>query len=118
MLVQDSNCNEHCKDTNHGGHMDWIEVETVISTSHDQIAVAPGSLVREWKDGGRRYFQYKLDHSSLGFYSFISARYEVAREDWNGIKLEEYYEKEHPSNVPRMMNSMKKSLDYFTNTLD
>ncbi len=114
MPVLERNCIEHCMETYLGGHMDWIDVETVISTSPDQIAVAPGSLVREWKDGGRRYFQYKLDHSSLGFYSFISARYEVAREDWNGIKLEVYYEKEHPWNVPRMMNSMKKSLDYFT----
>ena len=97
-----------------GGHMDWIDVETTISTSSDQIAVAPGSLVREWQHGERRYFQYKLDHASLGFYSFISARYEVAREDWNGIKLEVYYLKDHPWNVPRMMNSIEKSLDYFT----
>ncbi|MGH9570561.1 MAG: M1 family aminopeptidase, partial [Candidatus Angelobacter sp.] len=37
----------------------------------------------------------------------------VAREDWNGIKLEVYYIKEHPWNVPRMMNSMKKSLSSY-----
>jgi hypothetical protein len=114
MPVLERNCTGHCMETYLGGHMDWIDVETVISTSPDQIAVAPGSLLREWQDHGRRYFQYKLDHSSLGFYSFISARYEVAREDWNGIKLEVYYDKDHPWNVPRMMNSLKKSLDYFT----
>ena len=39
--------------------------------------------------------------------------YQVAREDWNGIKLEVYYLKDHPWNVPRMMNSMRKSLDYY-----
>ena len=44
----------------------------------------------------------------------MSARYEVAREEWNGIKLEVYYDKQHPWNVPRMMNSLKKSLDYYT----
>jgi ABC-2 type transport system permease protein len=114
MPVLERNCTEHCMETYIGGHMDWVDVETVISTSPDQIAVAPGSLVREWQEGGRRYFQYKLDHSSLGFYSFISARFEVAREEWNGIKLEVYYDKDHPWNVPRMMNSLKKSLDYFT----
>jgi ABC-type transport system involved in multi-copper enzyme maturation permease subunit len=114
MPVLERNCTAHCMETYLGGHTDWINVETVISTSPDQIAVAPGSLVREWQEGGRRYFQYRLDHPSLGFYSFISARYEVVREQWNGLNLEVYYIKEHPWNVPRMMNSMKKSLDYFT----
>ena len=69
--------------------------------------------MREWQENRRHYFDYKLDHSSLNFYSFLSARYQVAREDWNGIKLEVYYLKEHPWNVPRMMNSMKKSLSYY-----
>jgi aminopeptidase N len=89
-------------------------VQTVISTSADQLAIAPGSLTREWQENGRRYFEYKLDHQSLNFSNFMSARYEVAREDWNGIKLEVYYDRQHPWNVPRMMNSMKKSLDYYT----
>ena len=114
MPPLERNCTTDCMETYLGGHADWVNVETVISTSPDQIAVAPGSLVREWEQGGRRYFQYKLDHPALGFYSFISARYEVAREQWNGISLEVYYHKDHAWNVPRMMNSMKKSLAYFT----
>ena len=107
------NCTDDCLDNYVGSHADWMDINTVISTSPDQIAIAPGSLVREWQQDGRRYFEYQLDHPSLGFASFISARYEVAREEWNGIKLEVYYLKEHPWNVPRMMNSMKKSLGYY-----
>ena len=114
MPPLESNCTDDCRDTYLGGHSDWVDVQTVISTSPDQVAVAPGSLLREWQENGRRYFEYKLDHESLNFYSFMSARYEVAREEWNGIKLEVYYDKEHPWNVPRMMNSLKKSLDYYT----
>jgi ABC-2 type transport system permease protein len=115
MPALERNCAADCSENYIGGHTDWVDVDTVISTSPDQIAIAPGSLVREWRgDGGRRYFEYKLDHPSLGFYSFISANYQLAREDWNGIKLEVYYLKEHPWNVPRMMNSMRKSLDYYT----
>jgi len=114
MPPLERNCTADCMETYLGGRADWVNVETVISTSADQIAVAPGSLLREWREGERRYFQYKLDHPSLGFYSFISADYEVAREDWSGLKLEVYYLKDHPWNVPRMMNSMKKSLTYFT----
>jgi ABC-2 type transport system permease protein len=107
------NCTDDCRDTYLPGHSDWVDMSTIISTTPDQIAISPGSLVREWQQDGRRYFEYKLDHPSLNFYAFISGRYEVAREDWNGIKLEVYYLKEHPWNVARMMNSMRKSLDYY-----
>jgi hypothetical protein len=113
MPPLERNCTDDCRDTYIPGHSDWVDVTAIISTTPDQIAIAPGSLVREWQEGGRRYFEYKLDHPSLNFYAFMSGRYEVAREQWNGIKLEVYYLKEQPWNVPRMMNSMKKSLAYY-----
>jgi hypothetical protein len=93
---------------------DWVDVETVISTADDQIAVAPGSLIRSWKEKGKSFFHYKLDKASQNFYSFISARYEVARKQFKGINLEVYYIKEHAYNVPNMLSSMEKSLDYYT----
>jgi ABC-type transport system involved in multi-copper enzyme maturation permease subunit len=114
MRPLERNCTDDCRDSYIRDHADWADVSTVISTTPDQIAIAPGSLVREWQEDGRRYFEYKLDHPAIRFYSFMSARYEVAREDWNGIKLEVYYDKDHPWNVPRMMSSLKKSLDYYT----
>jgi ABC-type transport system involved in multi-copper enzyme maturation permease subunit len=93
---------------------DWVEVNTTISTSLDQIAVAPGTLIKSWEANGKKYFNYKLDQKSLDFYSFISARYEVARKKWNGIDLEVYYIKEHEFNVPNMLKSLEKSLEYYT----
>ncbi|MEY3174656.1 MAG: hypothetical protein RLZZ436_2570 [Planctomycetota bacterium] len=93
---------------------DWVNVETIISTSPDQIAVAPGSLLRTWEENGRKYFHYKVDHPSLNFYSFISARYEVARDEWNGVQTEVYYHPEHSWNVPNMMRSIHKSLAYYS----
>jgi ABC-2 type transport system permease protein len=103
------NCTDNCQ-----GGSDWVAVESVVSTSPDQIAVAPGRLVREWTSSGRRYFQYKLDRPALGRYSFLSARYKVAREDWNGVQMEVYYHPEHAWNVPRMMKSIRKSLEYYS----
>lgn len=93
---------------------DWVRVETTISTSADQLAIAPGSLLREWTENGRHYYHYKLDHKAWNFYSFMSARYEVAREQKDGITYEVYYHKDHAVNVPRMMRSMQKSLEYYT----
>jgi ABC-2 type transport system permease protein len=93
---------------------DWVNLTTTISTAPDQTAVAPGSLVKTWKADGRNYFTYKLDHASLNFYSFISAKYEIARKKWNGVDIEVYYDKKHAVNVPNMQKSIEKSLEYYT----
>ncbi len=93
-------------------HSDWVEVETVISTSDDQIAIAPGSLQRKWNESGRNYFHYRLDHPSLNFCSFMSARYQVAVRDWNGVSLEVYYHPDHHWNVEKMLDSMQATLEY------
>jgi len=93
---------------------DWVEVETVISTSQDQIAVAPGSLIKKWEKDGRRYFHYKVDHPSLNMHSFISADYKVALRKWKGVDIEVYYHHEHEWNVSNMLRSIGKSLDYFS----
>ena len=113
MPPLEQNCMADCMDSYISNNSDWVNVETVISTSSDQIAIAPGSLQREWRENGRHYFQYKLDHYSLNFYSFLSARYVVARSEWNGISIEVYSLKEHPWNVPKMLNSVKKSFAYY-----
>ena len=91
---------------------DWIDFEATVSTSEDQIAIAPGYLQKEWVEGGRRYFHYKMDSKILNFYAFNSARYEVKKEMWNGISLEIYYHKPHDYNLDRMMKGMKASLAY------
>lgn len=108
------NCTDACMNTYVSNSADWVNVETVMSTSKDQIAVAPGSLLKEWVEGDRRFFHYRLDHQSMNFYSFISARYEVKRDKYKDIDLEVYYTKGHEYNVDKMMNSLKNSLKYFT----
>ena len=97
-----------------GDSSDWVDVETVISTADDQIAIAPGSLVEKWSKDGRKYFRYKVDHQSLNMYSFVSARYKVAYRQLDGIDIEVYYHPEHEWNVDKMLRSIRKSLEYFT----
>jgi ABC-2 type transport system permease protein len=93
---------------------DWINLDTTVSTSPDQTAIAPGYLQREWTSNGRRYFQYKTTSPILAFWSYLSARYAVKRGDWHGIPIEIYYDPKHPYNVDRMIYAVQKSLDYFT----
>jgi aminopeptidase N len=93
---------------------DWINLDTTVSTSPDQIALAPGYLQKEWTQNGRRYFHYKTTSPILDFWSYLSARYQVKRGEWKGIPIEIYYDAKHPYNVDRMIDAVKKSLDYFT----
>ncbi|HWK51901.1 MAG TPA: M1 family aminopeptidase, partial [Steroidobacter sp.] len=85
-----------------------------VSTSADQIALAPGYLQREWTENGRRYFHYKMDRPMLPFYCFLSARWEVKRGEWHGLPIEIYHDPKHTYNVDRMIDATRKSLDYFT----
>ena len=93
---------------------DWIDFETTISTSPEQIAIAPGYLQEEWVEDGRRYFHYKMDSTIVNFYSFISAEFDVARDSWNDVKIEIYHHPDHTYNLDYMMEGVKKSLDYYT----
>lgn len=93
---------------------DWVHVRSVFGTSGDQIAIAPGSLRKQWKENGRNYFHYELDHPSMNFYSFMSGRYQVKKKMHKGISLEVYYDARHPYNVDKMLMSMEKSIDYYS----
>jgi ABC-2 type transport system permease protein len=99
---------------------DWIRFAATVSTSADQIALAPGYLVREWAEGDRRFFRYEMDAPILDFYAFLSARWSVERDQWTAtdggrdVAIEVYHHPTHTTNVARMIDGVKKSLDYFT----
>jgi ABC-2 type transport system permease protein len=93
---------------------DWIDFETIISTSPKQIAIAPGYLMDEWEQDGRRFFHYKMDSTIVNFYSFISAEFEVVRDKWNDVNIEIYHHRDHTYNLNYMIDGVKKSLDYYT----
>lgn len=89
-----------------------VEFEAVVSTSPDQIAIAPGYLQKEWESNGRRYFHYKMDQPIWNFFSFMSADYKVHKDQWNDVAIEVYYQ--HDYNVATMIESAKDSLEYFS----
>ena len=93
---------------------DWIDFETTVSTSIDQIAIAPGYLQKKWVKEGRNYFYYKMDSKILNFYAYNSAKYEVVKDTWKDVNLEIYYHKGHEYNLERMFKGVKASLAYNT----
>lgn len=95
-------------------YSDYIDFRTTVSTSSDQIAIAPGKLLHEWTEGDRRYFEYEMETPILNFYSWLSADYTVVQDEWNDVLLQVFYHEPHGVNVPRMMQGMQDSLAYFT----
>ncbi|WP_426752482.1 ABC transporter permease/M1 family aminopeptidase [Myxococcus sp. Y35] len=91
---------------------DFIQFQATVSTSKDQIAIAPGYLEKEWMEGERRFFRYRMDQPILNFFSVLSARYAVLRDTWRDVKLEVYHHPTHTFALDRMMRGMKDTLEY------
>ena len=93
---------------------DWITYHTIVSTSPDQIAIAPGYLKRAWQQDGRNFFEYDMGSTNiLDFFAYISARYNVRRDQYKGTKLEVYYTPGHEYDIDDMLASSKAGLDYY-----
>lgn len=97
---------------------DWITYHTIVSTSSDQIAIAPGYLARAWEKDGRRYFEYGMGSTHiLDFFAYLSGRYAVRKEVYRGldgpISLEVYYDPAHTFDIDEMLSASREGLGYF-----
>jgi ABC-2 type transport system permease protein len=97
-----------------GAHVGLIDFKATLSTSEDQIAIAPGYLQKYWTTGGRNYFVYEMDSPMINFYNIMSADLEAQSAIHNGVEITVYYHHDHAWNVDRMIQSSKDSLDFFT----
>ena len=109
--IHDKRAHQHTYLSNNAN---WIDFEATVSTSSDQFAIAPGYLIKEWDEKGRKYFHYKMDQKILNFYSFLSGKYKVKKDKWKNVNIEVYYHPQHNKNIDRMIEATKMSLDYFT----
>lgn len=90
-----------------------IAFDAVIGTSEDQVAVAPGDLLRTWTDGGRRYFHYATSAPIGGEWAFFSAKYAMHESRWNDVAIRVFHDPKHTANVDRILRSARASLDYY-----
>ncbi|MBK9760858.1 MAG: ABC transporter permease [Flavobacteriales bacterium] len=93
-------------------HADRIRFACTIGTATDQIGIAPGTLVKDWEANGKRWFRYESETPIFNFWSVLSARYAVSREQAGDVTLEVYHHPEHGTNVPRMLKSMRDAIAY------
>ena len=99
---------------------DYVSFETTLSTQADQIAIAPGYLQREWIEGGRRHFHYKMDAPIANFFSFQSGRYALRKGVWHrddgsglgDVPIEIYYQPGHEFNLDSMLAATRAALSY------
>ena len=105
-------------------HSDWISFRTTVSTSDSdsegkpQIALAPGYLQKEWHQNGRHYFAYDMGQvKTLDFFAYVSGRYDVTREVYQGvagpINIEVYHIPSHNFDVADMIEASKAGLNYY-----
>jgi len=93
--------------------IDFIDFSATVSTSSDQIAIAPGYLKKHWRENDRNYYRYEMDQPMINFFSVNSGRLEVKKDEHLGVAIELYYHPTHDWNLDRMIDSTKDSLDYF-----
>jgi hypothetical protein len=99
-------------------YSDWITFHTVVSTSSDQIAIAPGYLQRQWEKDGRHFYEYSMGSTHiLDFFAFLSGRYSVRKEVYASatgpVNLEVYYDPAHTYDIDDMLASSRAGLDYY-----
>jgi ABC-2 type transport system permease protein len=97
---------------------DWITYHSIVSTSSEQIAIAPGYLQRAWQQDGRAFFEYDMGSTHiLDFFAYISARYAVRKEVYERaggpVNLEVYYDPLNAFNIDAMLEGSRAGLDYY-----
>ncbi|MEO8933042.1 MAG: M1 family aminopeptidase, partial [Xanthomarina sp.] len=96
---------------------DYLNFEAVLSTSKGQIAVAPGTLTKQWEENNRSYFHYKLKEKTDYFFSFVSAAYDIEKDVWiapsgKKVAIEIYHSPKHKRNLEHFIKGIKIALDY------
>lgn len=104
---------DSAREKNYVGNVDWVNSDITISTSADQVPIAPGTKVSDVTEGDRRIARFQSEAPILGFFSVQSADYEIATRQADGVELQVYYDAQHPYNVERMLDAMEASLGYY-----
>ncbi len=95
----------------------YINFEAIVSTAADQTALAPGKLMKKWKEKDRAYYHYKLESKTDLFFNVVSAAYDVKTSRWTApggkkVAIEIYHSPKHKRNLAYFVDGIKVALDY------
>ena len=91
----------------------WARTDITVSTSADQVPLAPGNKVSDEVRSGRRIARFVSGAPLHPRFAIQSARYAEKHREHNGVDLAVYYHPAHAWNVDRMLASLAASLDYY-----
>jgi hypothetical protein len=95
-----------------------VDLDAILATDADQIAIAPGVLHRTWTEAGRRYFEYATDVPIGADYRIFSARYAVHERTWRDsrqtVEVQVFHHPDHTQALDRIMRSAHDALSYYT----
>lgn len=91
----------------------WATVDVTVSTSADQTPLAAGNKVSDVTEGGRRTAHFVSPTPIRARFVVLSARYVEQHRRYKGVEFSVYHHPSHAWNVPRMLDAMALSLDYF-----
>lgn len=93
-------------------HSDFLDYEAIVSTASDQRAFTSGTLVDDWLDDDRHYYQYKSKGKVRNGFIFQSGRFGIFKEAYKGKNLEIHHHPQHMHNLESMMEGMKATIDF------
>jgi aminopeptidase N len=99
--------------TTPSGDGSWTTADITVSTSADQIPIAPGRKVSERVTAGRRVVRFVSDAPIKNFFLIQSGRYAVKAQRHRGVDYAIYHHPAHRWNVDRMLTAMRASIDYY-----
>ncbi|WP_024770126.1 ABC transporter permease/M1 family aminopeptidase [Aquimarina macrocephali] len=107
------------EDENNASHFSAVDAsyvklpyETVVSTQKDQTAIATGELIKSWHENDRNFYHYKSSHDIIPFLAYYSGAYEIEKENYKGVEIEQYYHPGHEYNINTISKSTRQTLDY------
>lgn len=94
--------------------LSWTTADITVSTTSDQIPVAPGKRVSDRVENGRRMARFVSNTPIKNYLAIQSARYAVERQVHEGVAHAIYFHPAHHWNINRMMTAMRASIDYYS----
>lgn len=89
---------------------DLVHLSINVGTSKDQMAIAPGVLMEQWKENNRSYYKYETKHPVKFSFGINSGKYDHQKTEVANTILDIY--SHHSFNIEKMKEGIEQTLTY------